>query len=92
MSPYLARPVASLTVEVEDESGRTADGGEAVASFEVVLDATHGVPEAATVLLVTFDRNGGSNGDGSRTTRKIRCQLILLLTPSKSQFLSELEP
>ena len=61
MSPYLARPVASLTVEVEDESGRTADGGEAVASFEVVLDATHGVPEAATVLLVTFDRNGGSN-------------------------------
>ena len=45
MSLYLVRPVASLTVEVEDESGRTADGGEAVASLEVVLDAAHGVPD-----------------------------------------------
>ena len=45
MSLYLIRPVASLTVEVEDESGRTADGSETVASLEVVLDAAHGVPD-----------------------------------------------
>ena len=44
MPPYLIGPIASLTVEVEDESGRTADGGEAVATLEVVLDAAHGVP------------------------------------------------
>ena len=42
---YLIRPIARLTVEVEDESGGTADGCEAVATLEVVFDAAHGVPE-----------------------------------------------
>jgi len=45
---HLSSPVTGLAVEVEDEAGWAADGGEGVAALEVILDAPDGV---ATVRL-----------------------------------------